>query len=127
MSPVQHLHPEGGPPPGGPYTPVVVAGGAVYVSGQIPWDAEGKLVGEDIESQARQVFANMELCLAAAGASFADVVKVNGFLHDFDGDFDAFNEIYREVFAAPYPVRTMVQAELAPLRLEVECIAYVGS
>jgi 2-iminobutanoate/2-iminopropanoate deaminase len=123
---IRHIHPEDVPPPGGPYTPVAIAGGFVYVCGQIPRDAEGNLAGEDFESQARQVFANMERSLAAAGATFADVVKVNGYLKDFAGDFAAFNQIYRETFSEPFPVRTTVPSELTSIKIEVECIAYIG-
>jgi len=124
---VRYITPEDVPPPtGGAYTPVAVAGGFVYVCGQIPRDAAGNLAGDDFESQARQVFTNMERCLAAAGATFDDVIKVNGFLKDFSADFKAFNEIYLETFSAPLPVRTTVPSALTSIKLEIECIAYVG-
>ena len=59
------------------YTDAVKAGGLLFVSGIVPLDADGKLVGEgDVAEQARQVFRNMELCLNAAGCGFDDVVKV---------------------------------------------------
>ena len=55
----------------------------VFVSGQVPLDAEGRLVGEgDFEAQVRQVFENLTAALEAAGASWADVVKLNYFLRD---------------------------------------------
>jgi enamine deaminase RidA (YjgF/YER057c/UK114 family) len=55
----------------------------VAISGQVAFDAEGKLVGEgDAGAQAQQVFANLERCLVAAGATFADVVKLNFFVTD---------------------------------------------
>ena len=124
---VRYITPEDVPPPtGSAYTPVAVAGGFVYVCGQIPRDAAGNLAGDDFESQARQVFTNMERCLAAAGATFDDVIKVNGFLKDFSADFKAFNEIYLETFSAPLPVRTTVPSALTSIKLEIECIAYVG-
>ncbi|MDX6262320.1 MAG: hypothetical protein QOH84_4008 [Kribbellaceae bacterium] len=83
MSQLIHLNPEG-VAPGNGYSHVVTGPGRwVAISGQVAFDAEGKLVGEgDAGAQAQQVFANLERCLAAAGASFADVVKLNFFVTD---------------------------------------------
>jgi reactive intermediate/imine deaminase len=55
----------------------------VYISGQVPLDSEGQLVGEgDFDAQARQVFENLTRALEAAGAAWTDVVKLNFFLTD---------------------------------------------
>jgi 2-iminobutanoate/2-iminopropanoate deaminase len=117
------LQPDGMVVPQSPYSPVVVTGDAVLLSGQVAFDGQGNLVSDEIEAQARQVFDNMGRCLAAAGCGFEDVVKVNAFLADL-ADFDAYNAVYREYFSPPYPVRTTVQAGLAEgFRLEVEAIA----
>jgi len=82
---VRRFHsPEALPPPAG-YSHVVEvrAGRVIYVSGQVPLDRDGKLVGEgDLESQARQVFENLQAALDAAGATWADVVKLNYYLVD---------------------------------------------
>ena len=63
------------------YTHVVEVSGAtrtVYISGQIAYDKDGKVVGAgDMKAQAEQVFENLETALTAAGATFADVVKMN--------------------------------------------------
>jgi reactive intermediate/imine deaminase len=78
------LSPETLPSPFG-YSHVVdaPAGRVIYISGQVPLDRAGELVGEgDIESQARQVFENLTAALEAAGASWPDVVKLNFFLVD---------------------------------------------
>jgi reactive intermediate/imine deaminase len=78
------LSPETLPPPFG-YSHVVDvrAGRVIYVSGQVPLDREGQLVGEgDLEAQTRQVFENLQAALDAAGSSWADVVKLNYFLVD---------------------------------------------
>src|SRR5262249_28992141 len=57
----------------------------VYISGQIALDKDGKAVGEgDMKAQAEQVFKNLEAALAAAGAKFTDVVKMNTFITDMD-------------------------------------------
>jgi reactive intermediate/imine deaminase len=78
------LSPQGLPPPFG-YSHVVDAPATriVYVSGQVPLDAEGRLVGEgDLEAQARQVFENLTRAIEAAGVSWREVVKLNYFLVD---------------------------------------------
>lgn len=61
----------------------VSSGKLVYIAGQVALDAAGQLVGEDdFEKQVRQVFVNLEHALNAAGASFADVIKMNYFCVD---------------------------------------------
>ncbi|WP_030170607.1 RidA family protein [Streptomyces sp. NRRL S-813] len=70
--------------PASQYTHVVMGTGRfVAVSGQLPLDEDGKLVGEnDPAAQARQVFENLRRCLAAAGAGFDGVVKLTYFVTD---------------------------------------------
>jgi reactive intermediate/imine deaminase len=78
------LSPDTLPPPFG-YSHVVDAPASriVYVSGQVPLDTEGQLVGEgNFEAQVRQVFANLTAALEAAGVAWSDVVKLNYFLVD---------------------------------------------
>jgi enamine deaminase RidA (YjgF/YER057c/UK114 family) len=83
LSQLTHLNPEG-VAPGNGYSHVVTGPGRwVAISGQVAFDAEGNLVGEgDAGAQAQQVFANLERCLAAAGATFAEVVKLNFYVTD---------------------------------------------
>jgi 2-iminobutanoate/2-iminopropanoate deaminase len=110
------------PRPQPPYSPVVVAGDAVYTAGQIGRDAEGNLP-DGIEAQTRQALENVKTCVEAAGCTMDDVVKVNAFLVDL-GDFAGYNEVYTEFFAEPYPARTSVQAGLpAGVLVEIEAIA----
>jgi 2-iminobutanoate/2-iminopropanoate deaminase len=118
----QALQPSDVATPKAPYSPVVVSGDLVLTAGQVGFDENGDLVSDEIEAQARQAFDNLRSCLEAAGSSLDEVVKVNAFLADF-ADFDAYNDVYRQYFSAPYPARTTVQAGLAPgLRIEVEAI-----
>ena len=115
--------PDGLARPTAPYSPVVVSGDHVFTAGQVAFDTDGVTVPGGIAEQTRQVFANLRLCLEAAGCSFDDVVKVNAFLTDL-ANFQGFNEVYGEMFSAPFPARTTVQAGLAPgLLVEVEAIA----
>lgn len=114
------------PPPVGAYSPAVRAGGFVFVSGQVPRNpVSGELVGDDIESQTRQVIANVKRALEAAGASLADVVSLVVYLADID-DWGRFNAAYRELMPQPYPTRTAVGANLRGILVEISATAYVG-
>lgn len=111
------------PAPKGPYSQGRLAGGLVYVAGQGPFDpVTGELVGASFEEQARRTLENVKSVLEAAGASVADVVKVNVYLSDL-GHFQTLNEVYREYFPAPYPARTTVQAGLPGFLIEVDAVA----
>lgn len=109
----------------GPYSQAVVHGGMIYTAGQIPLDpATGEMVGDDVASQTRRVFQNLEAVLAAAGATFSDVVKTTVFLRSMD-DFSAMNEVYATYFGESRPARSTVQAARLPRdsSVEIECIA----
>jgi 2-iminobutanoate/2-iminopropanoate deaminase len=109
--------------PKAPYSPVVVSGDHVFTAGQVAFDATGAVVAEDMDAQTRQALRNVRSCLAAAGCTLEDVVKVNAYLADL-GDFDAYNTVYREFFSEPFPARTTVQAGLPPgLLVEIEAVA----
>ena len=91
------------------YTDAVKAGGLLFVSGIVPLDADGNLVGEgDVAEQARQVFRNMQLCLSAAGCGFDDVVKVVHYLLDVD-DRPKINPVRMEFFGEARPASTLVE------------------
>ena len=107
------------------YTDAVQAGGLLFVSGIVPIDAEGKLVGDgDVAEQARQVFRNMELCLNAAGCGFDDVVKVVHYLLDVD-DRPKINPVRMEFFGEARPASTLV--EVSALAVSRSTIAGCGS
>src|SRR4051794_23991366 len=68
-------------PPG--YSHAMRAGGLLFVAGQVPLDEDGVLVGPgDMAAQARQSFRNLGAVLAAAGAGWADLVKLTYFVTD---------------------------------------------
>jgi 2-iminobutanoate/2-iminopropanoate deaminase len=107
------------------YTDAVAAGGLLFVSGIVPVDGAGRLVGETAEEQARQVFRNMELVLKAAGCGFGDVVKVTLFLLDVN-DRAAINPVRQELFGESRPASTLVEVSalaVAGARLEIEAVA----
>jgi 2-iminobutanoate/2-iminopropanoate deaminase len=110
------------------YTDAVKAGGLLFVSGIVPIDAGGKLVGEgDVAEQARQVFRNMDLCLRAAGCGFGDVVKVTSYLLDVN-DRATINPVRQEVFGDARPASTLVEVSALAVPgalLEIEAVAAI--
>ncbi len=118
------IHTDKAPAAVGPYSQALSAGSLVITSGQIPLDpATGLLVEGGILAQTTQVLGNMREVLAAAGLTFATVVKTTVFLTDI-GDFAAMNEVYAKYFTAPYPSRSAVQVAALPkgASVEIECI-----
>ncbi|MGE0005713.1 MAG: RidA family protein [Parvibaculaceae bacterium] len=110
-----------------PLSDAVRFGDLVFVSGMVGFDGEGAIVGGGIAAETRQTFANIERVLARAGASLADVLKVNVVLTDA-ADFAAFNAAYREIFPQAPPARVSMVAGLTiDARLEVDVIAGVGA
>jgi 2-iminobutanoate/2-iminopropanoate deaminase len=120
---------EGLAPPISHYADAVLAGEALYISGIVPVDGQGALVGAgDVVAQARQVFATMGRVLAAAGARPADVVKVTVYLLDVD-DRPRINPVRQEFFGAARPASTLVEVSRLAVegaRLEVEAVAHVA-
>jgi 2-iminobutanoate/2-iminopropanoate deaminase len=107
-----------------PLSPAVRAGDFVFVSGQVPVDAEGKLVGGDIEKQTRQVLDNLKAALAQAGAELSDVVKTTVWLEDAR-DFGGFNRAYATYFPEQPPARTTAEGRLmVDIKVEIEAVAY---
>jgi len=104
-------------------------GPLLFVSGIVPVDERGDLVGgDDVAEQARAVFRNLGSVLAAGGASFADVVKVSVFLTDVD-DRPLINPVRQEVFGAARPASTLVEVSglaIPGAKIEVEAIAVVA-
>lgn len=78
------------------YSHVTVAGGLIYVSGQVPADETGKIVPGDIKAHTKQCIQNIEKALKAVGVGLENLVKVNIFVKDM-GDFNALNEVYSQV------------------------------
>jgi 2-iminobutanoate/2-iminopropanoate deaminase len=112
----------------GPYSQAIRTGDTIFTSGQIPIDpATGDLVPGGIEAQTTRVCENLKAVLAAAGLTFAHVVKTTVFLKSM-ADFAAMNAIYAQYFAPPGtipPARSTVQVAALPkdALVEIECIA----
>jgi reactive intermediate/imine deaminase len=110
------------------YTDAVRAGDLLFVSGLVPVDGEGNLVGgDDVVAQTRQVFENMRAVLAASGCGFQDVVKVTIFLTDVD-DRPLINPVRQKVFGNARPASTLVEVPRLAVegaKVEIECVALV--
>lgn len=113
------------PPPAGAYSPAVRAGNLLFVSGQTPRDpATGLVAGTGVAEQARITLRNLERVLAAAGATLRHVVSVTVHLAD-EREWGTFDAVYREVFTAPFPTRTVVGASLRGIDVEITAIAWL--
>jgi enamine deaminase RidA (YjgF/YER057c/UK114 family) len=109
----------------GPYSPSLRVSGnsLIAISGQGPIDMEGQIVGTSIGEQAAMTLANCRKQIESAGASFRDVFKVVVYLDDM-AEWNAFNEVYRQHFHPPYPVRTAIQAVLwGNIKVEIDMLA----
>jgi 2-iminobutanoate/2-iminopropanoate deaminase len=110
----------GAPAPIGPYSQgIVTSGQMLFVAGQTPKDPVNGSMPQEFRAQVELCLKNVKAIVEAAGASMADVVKVNAYLADL-GNFAAFNEIYAKFFSAPYPARTTVGAVLPGGAVQVE-------
>jgi len=113
----------GAPRPRGVYSQAIVDGGFVFVAGQGAVNpVTNRLDLGDIRYETRRAIENIRAILMAAGCSLGDVVRVGVFLADIK-DFDAMNEVYRKFFPADPPARTTVGAQLAGIKIEIDCIA----
>lgn len=95
-----------------------------YTSGQVGLDPKSGELAEGVTAQTKQVIANLDAVLGAAGFTLSDVVKTTVFLADM-ADFDAMNKVYGALFSAPYPARSTVAAAGLPkdARVEIEVVA----
>jgi reactive intermediate/imine deaminase len=124
-----YLRPDGLPPVNGYSHAVTFSGRMVVVSGQVPLDGDGRLVGHDeAYAQARQVFENLAKALTAAGAAMEQVVKLTIFLTDL-GDLEAVRQARDEFISTDRPPASslvQVAALVHPaFRIEVEALASI--
>lgn len=132
----------GAPAPVGRYPHARRVGNLLFLSGIGPrnpadntvpgnrHDGEGRLVGHDIDAQARAVFANVRAVLEASGARWEDLVDVTVYLTDMANDFARYNAVWEEAFpdVGTAPCRTTVGIDSlpTPIAIELKCIAALG-
>ncbi len=108
----------------GPYSQAVEKNGILYISGQIPLNQEGKMVGDNITEQTGQVMKNIDAILKEAGYTFDDVVKSTCLLKNIS-DFQAMNEVYGKYYTDNPPARAAYEVAALPkgALVEIETIA----
>ena len=106
-----------------PFSPGVIAGDFVFISGQASVDETGKIVNDSFAGECRRSFENVRKILVAGGLDFSDVVQVRNYVAKQE-DLAEFNQIYREYFSAPFPARTTLIGCLGELlKFEVDVTA----
>lgn len=116
------------PSPVGPYSPGMIVGNLVFVSGQAGRDpATGRLAGDDVATQTEQVLRNITTILEAAGSGLQHVVRCGVFLVDMK-EFPLMNDVYARIFGTHRPARTTVEVSGLPgdgLRVEIDAVAVI--
>jgi 2-iminobutanoate/2-iminopropanoate deaminase len=111
------------PSPDLPFSPAVVVGELIFVSGQASVDASGQIVSGTFEREFRRSVENLRKVLESAGSDLAHVIQTRTPVRDA-GELSLDNNLYREYFSEPYPARTTITNCLPPaLRYELEAIA----
>jgi len=117
------------PIPVGPYSPGMIFGSLVFVSGQAGRDPATGQLAPDVTAQTEQVLKNIATILEAAGSGMSHVLRCGVFLVDMK-DFPKMNEVYARAFGSHRPARTTVQVAGLPgdgLLVEIDAVAYVPS
>ena len=115
------------PSPVGPYSPGVVVGNLVFVSGQAGREPGTGRLAPDVAGQTEQVLKNIATILEAAGSGLPHVVRCGVFLVDMT-EFPKMNEVYARAFGSHRPARTTVEVSGLPgdgLRVEIDAVAVV--
>lgn len=115
------------PSPVGPYSPGMIAGNLVFVSGQAGREPGSGRLAPDIAAQTEQVLKNIATILEAAGSGLPHVVRCGVFLVDMR-EFPQMNAVYSRMFGAHRPARTTVEVSGLPgdgLRVEIDAVAVI--
>ena len=116
------------PTPAGHYAQGVVHGGLVFVSGQLPLDAQGSIVGvDDVEAQTRQTLRNVEAILRAAGSGLDRLVSVTIYITG-RRHWAEVNRVYAELLGTHRPARAIIPVpEIKPgCCIEIQAVATTG-
>jgi reactive intermediate/imine deaminase len=125
------INPDGMCKPMGPYVQVTwgpPGARMVFCSGAVAFGPDGSIVGEgDIVAQTRQTMENLKMALDAAGATFADVMKITNYVTDVT-EYGKIAPVREEYLTEPYPASTMVEVKglmYPELKIEIEAVALV--
>ena len=107
-----------------PFHPAVRAGDFIFISGQVPKDAEGNMFSGTIEDETRSCIEAVRRALKEAGADLDDVVKATVYLQDAR-DFGRYNGVFAKMFPNAALARTTVEARaVINTKIEIDAIAY---
>jgi aminoacrylate peracid reductase len=126
--PKKIIVPTDSPPPLAPYSPGVLANGVLYISGIVAVDAQGKIIGQgDVVTQTRAVLNAIQTIVQTAGGTMADITFNSIFLKSLD-DYEAMNEVYREIFSSQFPARYCLRVDLVKpeFLVEISSVAHVS-
>ncbi len=125
------VQPDGWPRPKGFSAGVAAYGTTVFVSGQIGWDAGGRIVANDIAGQVRQALMNVVAVLDAAGATASDVARMTWYVtdkHEYLAAQREIGEAYRDVMGRHFPAMSVVEVSALledGAKVEIEATAVV--
>ena len=106
-----------------PFSPAVVVGDLIFVSGQASVDEKGAIVSDTFEGEFRRSVENLRRVLETAGSDLKHVVQTRNYVRDAE-EVPLYNQLYREYFSEPFPARTTITNCLpAALRYEIEAVA----
>jgi 2-iminobutanoate/2-iminopropanoate deaminase len=112
---------------GAPYSQAIISGGLVFVSGQLSLRPDhAEIIGDTIQEQTEQVFANLGAILEAAGSGLDRLVKTTVYLVDLN-EFQGMNEVYARHVGDKPPARATIEVSALPAgaKVEIEAIAEV--
>jgi reactive intermediate/imine deaminase len=123
-TPRRAIIPENTPSSGLPYSPGILVGNTLYISGQLGRTGASQLAPGGIEAETRQIFVNVRKVLEAAGMDLTNIASVTVYIASFD-DFAKFNAVYKDYFPKDPPARSTVQVAALNLgaRVEISMIA----
>ncbi len=110
--------------PKGHYAPAIIHNGTVYVSGQLPLNANGEAELGTIEEQTTLCLKNIEIILKASGSDLNHILKVSVFIADI-GNWAKFNETFAKIMGDHRPARIVVPCNVLNrgCGIEIDCIA----
>jgi len=105
------------------YSHAIVEHGQFYMAGQVARDADGEIVGDDLETQTRKVFENIGVLLDRVDKDFDDVAKVTVYVIGDHDSLEGYKRVYEERFSEPYPCQTVLGTRSlgdSPVMIEIE-------
>jgi 2-iminobutanoate/2-iminopropanoate deaminase len=110
------------PEPTGAYAQGLAAHGLLFLSGQAPYDAAGRLAGPGLEAQMRQAWENLDAVARAAGTSLARAVRIGAYLAP-RADLAEYNRVYDELVNwTPRPARSTLRVDFKRFDVEFDAI-----